>query len=49
MREDKIQKLLRHAMCCTVNSDCNCSKLIREFLKEDKISLGWAKDKVEAR
>ena len=44
-REDTIQNLLRHAYVCSLDYDCNCSNRIREFLKEDKISLQWAKDK----
>lgn len=44
-REDKIQRLLRHAFGCSHNNKmhCSCASNIREFLLSDKTSLAWAK------
>ena len=41
-REDKIQSLLRHAFYCSIDSPCTCSRNIKEFLINDRISLKWA-------
>ena len=43
-REDKIQKLLRHAFACLCNQGCtfcSCAKNIQDFLSTDRISLKW--------